>query len=125
MHLTLSCLIPIPQGDAERSLERLHEAAERVLGQHVARAREHPNAFDVAAFQEFRKNLIGAQGGGVQGGARARAGAEDGTRQSCGRNLAENVRRPRSSACRLCMCYIILRANGPMVVLLKQVLYTQ
>lgn len=56
-------LYPPCQGDAERSLERLHEAAERVLGQHVARAREHPNAFDVAAFQEFRKNLIGGQGG--------------------------------------------------------------
>ncbi|KXZ55686.1 hypothetical protein GPECTOR_2g1236 [Gonium pectorale] len=47
------------QGDAERSLERLHEAAEKDLGMHVTRARNQAEPFDVEAFQTFRKNLIG------------------------------------------------------------------
>ncbi len=48
------------QGDAERSLERLHEAAEKDLGAHVQRARNQvEGGFDVESFQNFRKNLIG------------------------------------------------------------------
>ncbi|KAG2435678.1 hypothetical protein HXX76_006879 [Chlamydomonas incerta] len=48
------------QGDAERSLERLHEAAEKDLGAHVTKARNQADGgFDVDAFQTFRKNLIG------------------------------------------------------------------
>eukprot|EP00798_Chlamydomonas_sp_ICE-L_P010388 gene10388-8330_t len=41
------------QGDAERSLERLHESAESDLQKIVDRSPKAPN------FQEFRKNLIG------------------------------------------------------------------
>ncbi|KAG2501662.1 hypothetical protein HYH03_000165 [Edaphochlamys debaryana] len=48
------------QGDAERSLERLHEAAEKDLGVHVSKARSQvEGGFDAEAFQNFRKNLIG------------------------------------------------------------------
>ncbi|EFJ49570.1 hypothetical protein VOLCADRAFT_59371 [Volvox carteri f. nagariensis] len=48
------------QGDAERSLERLHEAAEKDLGTHVQKARNQlDGGFDVELFQNFRKNLIG------------------------------------------------------------------
>jgi hypothetical protein len=61
----LSCCA---QGDAERSLERLHEAAEKDLGRHVlaARNQQADAPFDADAFQTFRKNLIGETGWGVR-----------------------------------------------------------
>ncbi|GIL57550.1 hypothetical protein Vafri_12725 [Volvox africanus] len=46
------------QGDAERSLERLHEAAEKELDAQKARTQQD-GSFDIESFQNFRKNLIG------------------------------------------------------------------
>ena len=44
-------------------MERLHEAAEKDLGNHVQKARnQSEGGFDVEAFQNFRKNLIGEDG---------------------------------------------------------------
>lgn len=44
---------------AEQSLDRLHEQAEKHLLRHVELARANPAAFEIDAFVEFRKNLIG------------------------------------------------------------------
>lgn len=74
--------LPCPslsQGDAERSLERLHEAAEKDLGAHVTKARNQADGgFDADAFQTFRKNLIGEDRAVAAVGPQAAAGAVEG-----------------------------------------------